>query len=309
MVTGRLDVSTRLQKMIDVPWYGGVDHLIEPRFTFYGVGNFTGDETNPLFVPQPFVNQTRVRQLDLDNVLRDYSDRIPTVHGFVIGVSQRFYTAEVEPSDEELTPGAEDAPARRREEEAWVASRLVGDITTSFEYRTSDLTLGWFVVDSSLYPTASTRLNFDLGWDLEAFEMAEAKIEASYNTLAGHSFGIRYRYLRDIPRFFEDFRRRSNIADERFDEFQSGFTQINQIDLATRIALTSQITFLFTFRYSFEQELVLTNLFGAEYVSKCRCWAITVTASNSRDGGFDFRARVRLLGLGDERARQGRGIF
>ncbi len=309
MVTGRLDIRTRMQKMIDVPWIGGVDHLIEPRFTFYGVGNLSGDESNPLFVPTPFVPQERIRQLELDNILRDPSDRIPTMHGVVLGVSQRFYSAEVEPDDESLFPDPRQTAAEESGE-GWVASRMLADFTTSFEYRTSNSSFGWLVIDGSMYPTANSRLSVDFGWDLENFEMAEAKIEASYGTLAGHQIGVRYRFLRDIPRFFEDFQGADVLnPDERFDEFESGFTQVNQIDLFTRVALTARIALLFTFRYSLQQSLVLTNLLSAEYVSKCRCWALNVSAANSRDGGFDFRARVRLLGLGDERAPETRGIF
>lgn len=311
MVTGRLDIRTRIQKMIDVPWIGGVDHLIEPRLTFYGVGNLTGDENNPLFVPRPRVLQQRIRQLDLDNILRDPSDRIPTTHGVVLGVSQRFYSAEVEP-DEDPTAlrrrgRAETLPVQ--DEDGWVASRMLADITTSFEYRTSDSQFGWFVIDAAVYPIEGARFTLDFGWDLDAFEMAEAQIEANYGFRAGHQIGVRYRFLRDIPQFFEDFQRLLP-SDERFDEFDSSFTQVNQIDLFTRLALTSQISLTFAFRYSFQSDLVLTNVVGAEYVSQCRCWALQVSAANSRDGGFDFRARVRLLGLGDERApAENRGIF
>lgn len=309
MVTGRLDIRTRMQKMIDVPWIGGVDHLIEPRATFYGIGNLSGDETNPLFVPRPLVSQQRIRQLDLDNILRDPSDRIPTTHGIVLGVSQRFYSAEVDPDDEEVFSRARAEVLPTEDEDGWVASRMLADITTSFEYRTSDFQFGWFVIDAALYPIDGARLTLDFGWDLEEFEMAEAKIEASYGFIGGHQIGVRYRFLRDIPQFFEDFQRLLP-SDERFDEFDSSFTQVNQIDLFTRLVLTSQISLTFSFRYSLQSALVLTNVLGAEYVSKCRCWALQVSAANSRDGGLDFRARVRLLGLGDERATSdNRGIF
>lgn len=298
MVTGRLDLRMRLHRTLDVPWIGAVDHLVEPRLTFYGVGNLTGDSKNPLFVPTPFVPQVRLRQLEVDNVLRDPSDRIPSQNGVILGVSQRFYSWENEPDQEDVETGL-----GQSSKEGWVASRMLADVDTSLEYRTSDGKFGWFLVDGEVYPADSVRLGLDMGWDLASFEMAEAQIDATYRTAAGHQIGIHYRYVRDIPRFFEDFKR-AFAPDQRFDQFQSGFTHVNQLDLLTRVQVTPQISVYFSFRYSFEQSLTLTNLVGGQYLSKCKCWALQVSAADSRDRGFNFRANIRVLGLGDDRTRQ-----
>ena len=102
MITGRLDVRSRLRKVVDVPWIGGVDHLVEPQFTAFGIVNVSGDdESNPLFMAQPAVAQERIRQLALNSVIRDSADRIPDTHGFLVGVSNRFYSIEPEPGTEE----------------------------------------------------------------------------------------------------------------------------------------------------------------------------------------------------------------
>jgi lipopolysaccharide export system protein LptA len=301
LITGRLDVRSRLRKVIDVPWIGGVDHLVEPQLTYFGIANVSGDDdSNPLFMAQPAVTQERIRQLALNNVIRDPADRIPDTHGFLVGVSNRFYSIEPEPGteEEEAVDGelTEDALAYAEEDE-WVANRLLADITTSFEYRTSDMSPGWFVTEGIVYPTQLTQLDFSFGWDMDAMNLAETRLGFRWSSLGGHSLGFNYRFVRDIPRFFEDFRNNS----ERYEEFEGGFSQINQVGFNTRISLTPSWYVIFAFRYSFEQAIVLTNRAGIEYISKCRCWAVQVSGSNDRDRGFDFQFRYTLLGIGDDR--------
>jgi lipopolysaccharide export system protein LptA len=294
LISGRVDVRSRLRKTVDLPFgMGAADHLMEPRFTFYGIASLSDSDSNPLFVPQPFVSQERIRQLDIENVLRDPADRIDHVHGVVLGVSNRFYSIEMEREEEEEEEGVE-----RGEEDLWVANRLLADLTTSLEYRTSESAFGWFIIDGNIYPTNNTRLSLVFGWDLDTNELSETQLGATWRTPRGHAVGVRYRFLRDIPRFFEDF-----SSGERFEDFESGFTQINQIDFGTRWAITPSWAVLFNFRYSFEQSLILTNRVGVEYISKCRCWAIQFTVSDDRTRGIEYRIRYSLLGLGDDTVR------
>jgi lipopolysaccharide assembly outer membrane protein LptD (OstA) len=298
LITGRVDVRSRLRKVIDIPWLGGVDHLLEPRFSFYGVADLSsGQDDNPLFVPQPLVPQERVRQLELENVLRDPSDRIRSEYGVTVGVSNRFYTIEPERDPEDALEDEELAEEEGYEEEIWVANRLFADVNTSFQYRFNDLTAGWFVVDGTMYPTRSLRLRATFGWDMDAMDLGETKLEAAWRSLAGHTLGVRYRYLRTVPAFFEDV----NRGGERFDEFESEPTRINQIDFFSRVTVTPQWSLLFNFRYSIEDAIILTNRWGVEYISKCQCWAVQFTLNNDRDQGVSWRIRYTVLGLGDER--------
>ncbi len=304
LVTGKLDLRSRLRKVVDVPWVGGVDHILEPRFTFYGIADLgSSQDDNPLFVPQPLVAQERVRQLELNAVLRDPSDRIPGEHGFTVGVANRFYT--VEPERASLEEEEQEEEEEGFEENLWVANRLFADVTTSFQYRTSDLRPGWFVIDGTMYPTRTIRLRANFGWDFDLNEIGETKLEAAWRSLAGHTIGVRYRYLRRIPAFFEDVSRGidDEQGDERFDEFEGTATRINQIDFFSRFTVTPQWSLLFNFRYSIEDSIILTNRWGIEYISKCQCWAVQFTMNNDRDRGVDWRIRYTVLGLGDDRRR------
>ena len=88
---------------------------------------------------------------------------------------------------------------------------------------------------------------------------------------------ISYRYLRDVPRFFEDF----EFSTDRFDDFTKSFKRINQIRFFGRLAITQQWSLHYTLAYTFEDSLLLAKNGGIEYVSKCRCWA----------AGFETRPR------------------
>ena len=56
-----------------------------------------------------------------------------------------------------------------------------------------------------------------LGFDPEKARIAESLLEVAQAFQGGHRAGLRYRYLRDIPRFFEDF----PYVHERFDHVQA----------------------------------------------------------------------------------------
>jgi hypothetical protein len=47
-----------------------------------------------------------------------------------------------------------------------------------------------------------------MGFDFEEVEFSEGLLEARYWTEEGHDLTVTYRYLRDIPLFYEAFRRR-----------------------------------------------------------------------------------------------------
>jgi len=322
IVTGRLDLRSRLRKVLDLPFgMGAADHLVEPRFSYVALQNVgASDDTNPLFIPRPLVTQQRLRQFEIDNVLRDPADRIDDFNGFQLGVSNRFYTIEPEPE-----PGEEAGPSQaepeeeagplqgepeegrgtgrrrrdEREDKLWVASKLLADFSAGFAYNFLDSQPGWFVMDGSVYPVENVRVNFNLGYDLEGTQLEEALFGAGWGTPTGHNLTVRYRYLRQIPQFFEDFQR----SDARFEDFEAGLNSINQVELFGRWAVTRSWALLWSFRYSIDQTLLLTNQGGVEYLSKCKCWAVRLTAANERSRGLQFGFEYILLGLGDDTVR------
>jgi hypothetical protein len=71
--------------------------------------------------------------------------------------------------------------------------------------------------------------------------------------------------------------------------------------------LTKQWAATFAGNFSFENALSLSNQFGVEYLSRCKCWAIRFEVDNDRVRGFSWGFNYRILGLGDDRERPFQG--
>jgi lipopolysaccharide assembly outer membrane protein LptD (OstA) len=262
---------------VDLPFAGRAVHLLEPRIAYTAV---TGDSQrgNPLFIPRPAVLQKRVRQLDLWNITRDPADRIERVNALTFALGNRIYVPSV----------AEEAPPR-----------LFGDFTFSLQEDFEDAALRSLFMDGRSYPTERTSSRFNLGWDLKEGVLSEALLQGGYSTPEGYDFRLTYRYLRDIPRFFENFR----FDTERFEDFETGFLRINQISFFTRLALTRNWGVTYRIVHSFEESLVLANQLGVEYISRCLCWAVRLEVEEDRAGGFSVGFRYTVIGLGDDTVR------
>jgi lipopolysaccharide assembly outer membrane protein LptD (OstA) len=297
LLMSKIDLRSRMNKRFNMPFgQGTVEHVLEPKFTYYSVLDLSTDNLTPIFMPGTAVPQERIRQLSLDNVLRDPADRINTLHGAVFGVSNRFYTLEPEP--DYMAEGEEP-----EEGSLWVPNRLFGDVSTSLEYRTSESEFGWFVIDGTLFPYDRLRTRFNFGWDIENNQVGEGLMDVSWSHEDGHDASIRYRFLADVPAFFEDFSSR----DDRFEEFDGDFNTINQIEIGLRWAITRSWAILYDGTYDIQNGNFLTNQGGLEYISKCRCWAIQVLLENDRNTGIEFGLRYTLIGLGDDTVRPFRG--
>lgn len=135
--------------------------------------------------------------------------------------------------------------------------------------------------------------------DVEEAEFADGLADVAWSHAFGHMAGLRYRYLRDIPRFFEAF----VSSDDRFGDFTEGFARVNQIGGFARAQFTKQWAATYAGNYSFENALSLTQQFGLEYLSKCRCWAVRLEAQEDRVRGLSWSINYRILGLGDDRER------
>lgn len=71
--------------------------------------------------------------------------------------------------------------------------------------------------------------------------------------------------------------------------------------------MTKQWAATYSGNFSFENALSLTNQFGVEYLSRCKCWAIRLEVDNDRVRGFSWGFNYRILGLGDDRERPFQG--
>jgi len=270
--TARVDLRTRLRRRFG----DSLTHLLEPRLG-YALVTKVGQSGNPLFVPRAAVEQQRLRELDLENVTRDPADRVPEFNGMTFSVANRFWG--------------------RLGEQA--APRFLGDATLSGQYDFADRDFGLVALDAHAFPFELTTLRATLGFDPEKAQIGETLLEVAQAFQKGHRVGLRYRYLRDVPRFFEDF----PYVRERFHRVETDFNHVNQIDLYLRYSITDTWAATYLGSYSFERSLVLRNLGGIEYFSRCRCWAVRLEVAQDRERGVQFNLRYTLSGLGDDRER------
>jgi lipopolysaccharide assembly outer membrane protein LptD (OstA) len=270
LLTARVDLRTRLSRRFG----DGLTHILEPRLG-YALATDLGQNqgNNPLFVPQTAVPQQRVRQLELANVTRDDADRVSKFNGVNFGVGNRIYR-----------DGGEDG------------SRLIADFYLSNQFRIDDGGFGNLYLGARAYPWDRTFLWANFGFDIEEARVSEVILQGAHTTRGGHVMRLRYRYLHDVPKFFEDF----EDSSDRFDDFTEDFKRINQIGVFTRYAFTEQWAGFYRVAYSFEDTLLIKNRGGVEYMSKCRCWAAGVELGYTRSKGFEVNLMYRLLGLGDD---------
>ncbi len=279
LFTAMLDTRIRTRREIELPFgLGPAVHLMEPRLVYTGITNASQND-NPLFVPAAAQPQERIRQFELFNLTRNPSDRINSVNAITAGLGNRIYV-----------PGEEGEPPQ-----------LFADISLSTQYDFASDDNSKFFLEGSAYPYENLRVRFNMGWDFKESEFSESLLEARYSTEEGHDLAFSYRYLRDIPVFFESFN--SSEDENRYEEFEAGQFKINQLTLRGRLAINRNWAVTYGVRYSFENDIWLTNRAGVEYISKCRCWAIRLEAGADRSGGAFFNVQYVLIGLGDDDVR------
>jgi lipopolysaccharide assembly outer membrane protein LptD (OstA) len=139
-------------------------------------------------------------------------------------------------------------------------------------------------------------VRFNLGFDPEDVELDELLADLRWKGRKALSVTASYRYLRHIPRFFEDFR----FSDDRFDDFKDNFNRVNQATLGLRYQFTPNWSGRYQIAYAFEQSILLTNRAAIEYLSKCECWALGLEAQQNRQLGFEFNVVYRIVGLGND---------
>jgi lipopolysaccharide assembly outer membrane protein LptD (OstA) len=276
LFTARLDLRSRLRAQFDLPFgIGSVVHLLEPRLGWALVSS-TSQGNDPLFVPGTAFPQQRVRQLDLDNVTLDPADRIERFDGLTVGLGNRFYGKGV---------GGDTV-------------RLLGEANVSLLYDAARQRFGDLYVEGTAYPGSGFRSRLIFGYDADKTEVDEGLFGLGWTSPEGHDLFVGYRYLRNIPKFFENY-----PFDERLDKGKQPFDHVNQLSLAARIALTRSWALSYDSIYSLESSVFLRNRGGIEYLSKCKCWAVQALISDERTRGLSFNLQYRLLGLGDDTVR------
>jgi len=278
LFTAMLDTRIRTRREIELPFgLGPAVHLMEPRLVYTGVTHASQND-NPLFVPAAAQPQQRIRQFQLFNLTRNPSDRINSVNAITVGLGNRLYV-----------PGEIGEPPQ-----------LFADVSLSTQYDFASDDNSKFYLEGTAFPYENLQVRFNMGWDFAETEFSESLLEARYSTEEGHDLAFSYRYLRDIPRFFESF---NAGVEDRNEDFEAGLTKINQLTLRGRLAINRSWAVTYGVRYSFESNIWLTNRGGVEYISKCRCWAIRLEVGGDRSGGAFFNVQYVLIGLGDDDIR------
>jgi len=264
--TGRVDLRTRLRRR-----FGDISHLLEPRIGYAYVMD-TSQRRNPLYVPPTAVPQRRVRELTLDNVTRDRADRIEEFNGLTFALGNRIYGR-----------GGKSA-------------RLLGDFVLSALYDFDALEFGNIYLDGRAYPFRGATMRFNLGVDPTEPRLSEGLLEVGYSHDRGHSFRLGYRFINDVPSFFEAFPEENR----RFKNLKEEFDSVNQISGGLRIAITRSWGITYRAGYSFERSTLLGNAGGVEYISECACWAARIEVSQRRNRGVGIAFRLAFIGLGDD---------
>ncbi len=268
LLTARADLRTRMRREFGSTWV----HVLEPRLGYAFVRDYSqgGD---PIFVPVTAVPQERIRQLDLDNVVRDSADRVRRFNGATLGFGNRIFTRSADGG----------------------VPRLRADFSLSGGYSIRDRQFENVYIDGRTYPWEGAATRFSLGFDPEEAKIDEGSAEIAWRSSAGHGLELGYHWLRDVPAYFERF-----PFGERFDNGDQ-FDSLNQVTLGIRVELTERWALTYRGSYEFERNDLLGSRAGVEFVSGCRCWAVGVYATGDPASGIQGGVQIRLLGFGDDR--------
>jgi lipopolysaccharide assembly outer membrane protein LptD (OstA) len=279
LFTARGDLRSRLfRDYFGVGNHRAVRHVIEPRLSWAFV-SAEGQKDNPLFVPRGSVAQSRLRAFSLENVTRNPSDRIDNVNQLVLSLGQRMFVRN--------RPGSA----------AKLRAELLAGVDWDF---TGQGGLGNLYLEGRLFPARILRAHARGAFDLQDSSLEEGEVGADLRIpgvsrfVRRASVGATYRYRRDLPRFAESVRGRSDITG-------TGDTRLSQLDGIASVELTERLRLRYRATYSFVDGGDFIRSRGAlDYVSKCRCWGIGLSAYEERDQNYGGGIEIRILGLGKQ---------
>jgi lipopolysaccharide assembly outer membrane protein LptD (OstA) len=148
-------------------------------------------------------------------------------------------------------------------------------------------------LDGRLFPLKGTRARFELGVDPEEANISEGLAELWWGHPFGHALTFQYRYLRDIPAFYEDFSQQN----ERFENFVDQ-TTVSQLSGTVHTVFSRQWSADYTLVYSFDLSDLIAQRGTVMYRSRCNCWGLGFAISDSRNRGVQFKVVYELLGFG-----------
>ena len=131
------------------------------------------------------------------------ADRIDGFNGISYGVGNRIYSRSFEDG----------------------GANLIADFYVSNQFNAEDGKFGSIFLNARAYPWERLHVWGSLGIDPHGGNISEGIFQLGFRAPSGHAIRVAYRYLREIPRFFEDFKKSS----DRFEDFTETFSSINQI--------------------------------------------------------------------------------
>ena len=283
LVTARADLLSRFTGTFDLPLADPVRHILEPRVSWAYVQK-RNQQGNPVFIPPSAVNQTFLRQLDMDSIVMNPADRIHEANLVTVAVDNRFYSHG--------SDGVSD---------------LVGDLVVEAGYDIAGRSLALINMQGRSKIVDNTFLRFlvSLDPDKGALEQGEidittaipssGKLVGTSGWWGGGNVGLAYRWRRHVPLFFD------GKVKGKYDEQDP----INQVDASIQLRLFERWRLAYGTAFSLEEDRVLRSVGEVTYTSKCDCWEVGVSFSAQANRAPTFRVMFQLLGVGDGLAAPG----
>lgn len=269
--TGRVDTRVRIDRDYRVG-DRTLRHVVEPSVG----GGFVSRQQqadNPLFVPEGEVPQSRIQDGDLRVRLRNPTDRIEDER-FVLGaLANRLFLAPDRPGE---------------------AARQVAEVRVSSGYDFErDRALDLFLT-AEVEPVPGVGVELDLGFDPKESHLAEARAALRIESRAGHDLAVSYRYIRDIPPFFEDYRFSSDV----WEESDPDFDRIDELSFSARYRVTRRIEAFGDLLADFEESRIQSSSVGVRVGSRCDCWDVAVSIrERTRPSDTSVQVEFRITGL------------
>lgn len=291
--TARVDSRTRFIKALELG-SRSINHVVEPSISF-GVISNESQSDNPLFIPDSGIRQRRLINRDMRGLLRNPADRINEERLLIAAIANHFYA-----------PAGNDQTAPRH-----IGSFRIGG---GHDYERAESAYAY--VDASLTPSENFQISGRFGYDVERSRSAEGDVNFEWRSEPLHALAssvsdrrnsilVRYRYLRDVPEFFERWFRNDDV----FEEFEEEFDRINQFNLEGNLALLRQLDLFFNGFVSVEESSTIGGTVGLAFLSDCGCWElIAQMRRRTRPDVTRFGLEIRLAGLGFQQLRRERPL-
>jgi lipopolysaccharide assembly outer membrane protein LptD (OstA) len=284
LFTGRLDVSTQLQKEWGSPLdrWESIHHTVEPQFTFItmqGSDDEFMEEINlmkvdhPVFVPPGSTNQSRQRYFAFDNLLEDQSDVIPDQTIIFYSSEHQFFARE----------DGEGGSSRRL-----LRARFGTGYDVENE-RSADS-----IAEAVFEPTEDLELFTNATYNNEKDQVDRFSIGGILSDNRGDRLRLSYRLSKSFAAAFEEFR-----GDPDFEEADPSFDEISELNTNLRLRLLSNVDFHYRSNYSFNVGSFFRQVYSLVYRSKCDCWSANVSVvDRARADDTQVRVLLNLEGLG-----------